>query len=135
MKLKFNFDGIVDGVLVYQKGKIYDIPTENNSAMRWVTRGAEQVGEEEEVSNPEPKAYIDPEVAAHGVSDPKTHRQKRKVEEVIKEEIKPEIKAVDIEDVALDALSGDSELTEVKEEVVIEEVKKENKEEKKKPKK
>lgn len=39
MKLKFSQDGWVDGKLVFEKGKTYEVPSETGSAERWIRRG------------------------------------------------------------------------------------------------
>lgn len=51
MKLKFNADGLVNGKVVFEAGKVYEISDELGSASRWIKRGAEVV-EEGEVSEP-----------------------------------------------------------------------------------
>jgi hypothetical protein len=43
MLLKFNFDGVYNGELLFEKGKTYDVSEENGFASRWIRRGAEQV--------------------------------------------------------------------------------------------
>lgn len=39
MKLRFSQDGWVDGKLVFEAGKTYEVPTETGSAERWIRRG------------------------------------------------------------------------------------------------
>ena len=49
MKLKFKTDGIVNGVVEFKAGEIYEISDDKGSATRWIKRGAEVVVEESKV--------------------------------------------------------------------------------------
>lgn len=63
MKLKFIKDGFVDGQLVFEKGKVYDISDEKGSASRWIKRGI-VVEVKDVVVKEEPKAEPKKEVIA-----------------------------------------------------------------------
>ena len=53
MKLYFNKDGYINGELVFEKGKVYDVPEDGGSAARWMKRGAElHIEEKVEVKKP-----------------------------------------------------------------------------------
>lgn len=61
MKLKFLVDAFVNGKVVYEKGKVYEIDNSLGSADRWLRRGVAEVVVEmmpvkEETSQEEPKA-------------------------------------------------------------------------------
>ena len=47
MKLLFKTDGIIDGKVEFESGKIYEISDELGSATRWINRGAEVVEADE----------------------------------------------------------------------------------------
>lgn len=66
MKLLFKTDGIVNGQVEFEAGKVYEISDDLGSASRWIKRGAEVVSEDvgmdalgddasEEVVNEAPK--------------------------------------------------------------------------------
>jgi hypothetical protein len=61
-KLKFNADGVVNGKVVFEAGKVYEISNETGSVDRWIKRGAEVVLEEvvveSAVSNVEPVVEV-----------------------------------------------------------------------------
>lgn len=80
MKLKFNVDGLVNGKVVFEAGKVYEIYDELGSASRWIKRGAEVV-EEGELSEPlASKPEVKEEIKVEGE------------EEIANEEVKDENK-------------------------------------------
>lgn len=48
-KIKFNVDMIYDGNVLYEAGKVYEVPVETGSFQRWLKRGAEEVLDNQEV--------------------------------------------------------------------------------------
>lgn len=117
-KLLFNSDAIVNGKVIFEAGKVYDISNELGSYDRWVKRGATPVEESED---------------------------KKEEGSEIKEEneptLEPKLEGDKEVDAGLDALGGsDEEVVNeevvneevANEEVVNEEVKKENKKDNKK---
>lgn len=80
MKLLFNSPGLVNGKVVFEAGKIYEISDELGSATRWIKRGAEVV-EEGELSEPlVSKPEVKEEIKVEGE------------EEIANEEVKEENK-------------------------------------------
>ena len=76
-KLHFKEDGRVNGEVVFEKGKSYDVPVETGSVERWLRRGvAEEV---KELTKEEKKAQKDAEdKAAKDAADLKAKEEAEK---------------------------------------------------------
>jgi hypothetical protein len=85
MKLKFIGDGRIDGKLVFESGKVYEVDEESGSAARWVRRNlAIEVKEEvsvkeeikEEVKEVEVENIAIPEVKVENKKGSKSKKGK-----------------------------------------------------------
>lgn len=78
MKLFFPMDAYVNGELIYEKGKTYEVKTEGGSAARWVVRGAIEVREEPKPQENNDKVAETVEAKPDIIGDKPKHKKHKK---------------------------------------------------------
>lgn len=94
MKLRFKNDGIVNGEVVFEAGKTYEISNETGSADRWIKRGAEVVEEVVIQEDEIPVVIKEEDIVEVTEVDAIEALGSEVVEEVVIQETKKENKAV-----------------------------------------